>query len=766
MRRRNGLVEDEAIEAVDPSHEPEGIEGESTEIFPMRTVFTTQTFPMGQLVPMIERGTLGLPELQRPFVWTKIKVRDLFDSLYRGYPIGNFLFWKSPVGGARHIGISGHQTSPEIVILDGQQRLTSLYAVLTGKPVIDEHWQKQTIEIAFHPLKGEFAVTDAAIKGDVAWIANITELFQAYGDFAFINGYLQRLSDRKDHALLNQADFILTLMSVHWDAGRHQLEDFSRRSKIPDLGSASPFNPFIQPGADQLLRVAIAFGFRRGRMRDGYAILRGRDLKTSEYTSSARDKHFNRLREAQTKVLDLTNWHEFLKCLGRAGFRSGKMITSYTALLYSYALFLIGRCDHQVPLQRLRVLIARWFFMATVTSRYTGSYETQVDAELARLRDAKSPDDFCDVLERQIGEALTDDFWGIQLPAQLETSAARSPYLFAYYAALNLLGARILFSDLRISDLFDPFVRGNRAALERHHLFPRGYLASLGLTSSRDVNQVANFALVEWPDNMAISDQAPSEYAPKTFEKLNSGQRDEMLYWHALSEGWWNLDYADFLINRRRKMAEVIRAGYKRIGQVDVETTDIGAASISELITRGEGDQIEFKSTARWNLEESRQDERIEFAVAKTVAGFLNSGGGTLLIGVDDSGKPVGLSHDYLTLKKKDSDGFQLWVTDIFSRMLGKPAMSLIHVKVEPFEALDVARVTVRSSPVLVYLNPARGERVDEVYYRFGNSTRRLTPREVAELRDQGTWVGSSPPSNTELDSPDLDEKPPELEPV
>ena len=278
---------------------------------------------------MIEQGTLGLPELQRPFVWTKTRVRDLLDSLYRGYPIGTFVFWKNPVARAKHIGVGGHQTSPEITILDGQQRLTSFYAVLTGKPIIDESWQPQTIEIAFNPLTRAFAVTDAAIRKDVPWITNITDLYRASGDFAFINADLRRLSERKSLRLsdaerdraaasitrlkgltgthfqaiilsekmeaeeaarifvrinstgveLNEADFILTLMSVHWDTGRRELEEFSRKSKVPGLSVSSPFNPFIQPGPDQLLRMVVVFGLRRGRMRDGYAILRGRDLE-------------------------------------------------------------------------------------------------------------------------------------------------------------------------------------------------------------------------------------------------------------------------------------------------------------------------------------------------------------------------------------------------------------------------------------------------------------------------------------------------------
>jgi hypothetical protein len=86
---------DQADEVIEWSQDIEESDRESTEIAPMTALFSTQTFLLGQLVPMIHHGTLGLPELQRPFVWSKTKVRDLFDSLYRGYPIGYFLFWKN-----------------------------------------------------------------------------------------------------------------------------------------------------------------------------------------------------------------------------------------------------------------------------------------------------------------------------------------------------------------------------------------------------------------------------------------------------------------------------------------------------------------------------------------------------------------------------------------------------------------------------------------------------------------------------------------------
>ena len=116
-------------------------------------IFTTSNVPISSLIEDIEMGKIGLPELQRPFVWPNVNVRDLFDLLYRGYPAGFLLFWKTGVeGGLRDIGISPKQSAPEVAIVDGQQRLTSLYAVIKGMEVVRSNFKKERIQIAFNPL--------------------------------------------------------------------------------------------------------------------------------------------------------------------------------------------------------------------------------------------------------------------------------------------------------------------------------------------------------------------------------------------------------------------------------------------------------------------------------------------------------------------------------------------------------------------------------------------------------------------------------------
>jgi hypothetical protein len=249
----------------------------------------------------------------------------------------------------------------------------------------------------------------------------------------------------------------------------------------------------------------------------------------------------------------------------RAGYRSTEMITSQNGLLYTYVFYLIGKHDYNLDEHTLRKAISRWFFMASLTSRYSGSFESVMEQDLSRLRDVPDGKAFIAHLNRTVSETLTEDYWKITLPNELDTSSARTPSLFAHYAALNLLNAYGLYSKIRVSDLLDPALRANKTALERHHLFPKGFLAKLDITEKRITNQVANFALVEWSDNIDISDKAPKEYVTKYEKRFTPEELRDMYFWHGLSENWQEMEYLDFLAERRRRIAKVIKTGFETL---------------------------------------------------------------------------------------------------------------------------------------------------------------------------------------------------------
>lgn len=579
------------------------------------TLFRSTSFTLRHLVDNLDRGDIALPELQRPFVWSNTKVRDLFDSMYKGFPVGYLLFWATDTEvGARQIGVDDKDARvARWLIVDGQQRLTSLYSVLTGHAVVREDYSVSRVRLAFRPRDASFAVADAAIEKDPEYLTDVTALWDQWRetltayfdrlesargelDKATHNAYedaFDRVRDLQNYPFnvveldaavdeeqvadvfvrinsegvsLNQADFILTLMSVFWEKGRKELEDFARACKTPTLSQASPFNWFIAPQPDQLLRVSIALAFRRAVLRHAYSVLRGKDLDTKQVTPERRDQQFATLQKAQERVLDLTNWHEFLLCLERAGYRGSKMISSENAVLYTYSMWLIGRVDYGVPIDRLREVIARWFFMAHLTARYSGSFESQVERDLAALTDLPHGDanGFVETLTKTVDETLTTDFWAITLPNELATSASRSPALFAYMAALNILDADALLSTGKVRARLDPALTVKKG-IERHHLFPRAYLRDqLGLKDTKQINQIANMAFVEWNDNITISDKKPDIYwAEQVTDKGLDGERlARQVAWHALPANWTAMEYPDFLVARRKLMADVARQGF------------------------------------------------------------------------------------------------------------------------------------------------------------------------------------------------------------
>ena len=737
------------------------------------TLFKQVNYNLGSLVDFIELGQIGLPDLQRPFVWKKAKVRDLFDSMYRGYPVGYFLFWQNGFDDhVKAIGSDAKQKVPDTLIVDGQQRLTSLYAVTKGISVLRGDGTPEKIEIGFNPLKEQFEVVDAAIRRDPSYLSNISDLWSKETSFfKVVRSFLEQLresrevsseeEDRIEQALtrvhnlknfpftalelsknideeqvaevfvrinskgkpLNQADFILTLMSVFWEEGRQELEAFCRESRKPSTGEASPFNHFIDPDPDQLLRVSIAVGFKRARLQYVYSILRGKDLDTGEFSDARREEQFAVLQDAQARVLDLTSWHEFFNAIRSSGYLGGRMLSSTNNLLFAYAFFLIGRTEFGVPPKELRRVVSRWFFMCALTGRYTGSPESNLEFDLAKLRGKETAAEFVAILDRECDTTLTNDFWGIALPSDLATSSPRSPSLFAYYAALVVEGATALFSDQKVEALLDPSVHSTRAAAERHHLFPKDYLRQLGLTEVRDTNQIANYALLEWGDNGAISNQSPTDYVPLMRETVPPATLRDQYRWHALPDDWERLNYQDFLAQRRDRIAQLIRMAADRLAPEQPSEAGSNVA-LEDLVDAGEGLHVEFKSTLRTNLHTGEKDARMELAVLKTIAGFLNTHGGTLIVGVSDDGETVGLDSDGFA----NEDKLHLHLSNLVQSKIGvEYSMSIApHFDARGAERVLIVRCTKAGGPVFV-----KDGNSERFYVRNGAATAELSGKDT-----------------------------------
>lgn len=591
----------------------------------MAEIYKNTTLTVGHLINKIETGELGLPELQRPFVWKDTKVRDLFDSMMRGYPIGYLMLWECPdTGKNRTIGTGTHSyESPKEVIIDGQQRLTSLFAVMKGRKVLNSRFDERAIVISYCPLKNKFEVGTSATKKDPEWVYDISQLYLAPSSRKFTNNFIdslqaaraakgEALSDEEQDIIdenftaienlekftmpvfdidangdeedvaeifvrvnsggveLKQNDFILTLLSLYWDEGRRQIEQFSIDStKPPIVGKTTSYNLITGVYAQDLIRVVMAYGFDRARLKYGYKLLRGADFDHKGAVDlSLRDQRFNTLKTKLPDVLDIHSWHEFLKAVMNAGYLNDDIILSHNSIFYSYAMYLIAKHRFNASENENLHLTSLWFFYACLVSLYSGSFESLVENHLNAIKELTSLDEYRDFILSRVEERLTNDYFDITLPGSegLAVSGRGNNAWNAYVAALNILDAKILFSktSLLVSKLFEPGTDGKRKSLEKHHLFPKAYLKLKGYNDAR-INQMANYAFIDWKDNADILDDAPSVYYPVVCHGRTEEDIRRMEVENALPHGWEQMDYEVFLIERRKLMSATIKKAYEKL---------------------------------------------------------------------------------------------------------------------------------------------------------------------------------------------------------
>lgn len=579
---------------------------------------------MFDLLKDVRNGRVGLPDLQRPFVWKDSKVRDLFDSMMKGYPVGYIMLWESPLEyeeKKESIGIGEKAyKAPKDLVIDGQQRLTALVASMYGVTVKDRNFRERKIRISYKPMTKEFKVWTKATQLDAEYIPDISELFLAKENNTvskFRKSFIQTLNDsrqRRDESplsdddeykieasmndLLNlelyqiptlevshetseedvaeifvrvnsagqkltENDFILTLISVYEKEKRDLIDKFCADSRIP--GKNTSYNHLIQVDPSHIVRMTVGVGFRRARLRYAYMILRGKDLKTGETSDQIRAENFRVFKRALDKVLDLNNWHGFLNILKDAGYISDKIIASSNAVVFSYVLYLIAKYDYSMDALVLKRLIKRWFFMSALTSFYTGSTESNVEAQFADMENIETAEALVEYLQNVIDAKLTEDYFNITLPMDLTTSASISPSWYGFVASQIVLGTPMLYSTTPLSSIFSPGSSGTKNALDKHHIFPKNYLAQLGIKSDRDRNQIANFTFLDYNTNIDIGDKPPHEYIDEYRAKLGDYEYRKTCAQNAIPEDFHTMDYFSFLNERRIMMAQIIKKAYDRL---------------------------------------------------------------------------------------------------------------------------------------------------------------------------------------------------------
>lgn len=598
--------------------------------------FTLMQYPVSAILGLIAAEDFVIPEIQRPFVWKRSQVRDLIDSLYQGYPTGYIITWKNPdvrtKDGGRSNGkkvlIDGQQRITALMAaIAGQEVLDEDFnrdrIKIAFNPLASDDSKR-------------FAVQDASHLKDKRWIPDISVVFQPEFDpFDFSIRYCESndsitpnevnraLNDLKgianrqigvielNHTLdidevteifirinskgtaLSQSDFVMSKMAADTEHSgnlmRKAVDYFCHLAVKPEFYTqlahdsefqqskyaskiqwlSKDYEDIYDPDYGDMLRVSFMHQFHRGKLADLVSLLSGRDFKTKEFREDIVADSYQKLDQGILNFINQYNFDQFVLAIKGAGFCSSKLLNSAMTMDFTYTLYLLLLNDPAIPNDQIKRYVQKWFVLSTLTSRYIGSPESQMDRDMRSMEEKG----FLAFLEEMEASALSDTFWSVTLPQNLETSAVNSPVFNVFLAAQIRLNANsLLMSGTKVSDLIA--ISG-----DIHHIFPRAYLKKNGVDSKTKYNQVANYIYLDTQVNKAISDSAPCDYFKRAFQQCESkvpsfgNITDTTALKKNLAENCIpptivEMDascYDAFLAERRKLMAEMMKRYYQSL---------------------------------------------------------------------------------------------------------------------------------------------------------------------------------------------------------
>ena len=695
------------------------------------------------LLSQIGHDEILLPEFQRGYVWNRDQVRGLMQSLYRKHPTGHLLIWRtykpSLVRGADSVR-NGHS----LLLLDGQQRLTTLFVLFNGKAPRFYEGESLFFDLYFNMQTEEFRFWQKTIMdNNPAWIGvheflseGLTSLLERIDRLdesrrVVIQQNLSRLSrldsvrtytytvdqvsgeefnvdevveifNRVNRAgtPLTKADLALAHVCSVWPEARAELRSFS--TKMGEHG----FNVNL----DFLVRCMAG-------VATGSIVLEGSFTRTP-----AED-----LKGAWDKVQPA--FEHLVGVLRHEAFVGGLSDLPTPNVLVPVTIYL-ARHDGRFPSNEVRKRFIRWLFLAGLWARYSGSTETKLQQDVALVSgsDLDPTHELESAILRERGRVILEA--GDLDRARINTAVALLSRVVA-----RSRHARDWFTGIPNYDA----VLGRGHDDKNHYIFPRNVLDKVGIDDSTRRNALANRAFLGQQPSLVHRRSSPVDYLAEIEGRQPGALRAQSV---PMDRDLWKPErFLDFLAARRLLLADAMNDFI--VGWVpEVEHNGMDEHGVRQLMDRGENDTLEFKSSLRWDMREEKVNKALEGVVTKTLAGFLNGKGGTLLIGVDDAGAAIGLGADYKSSSKiAGRDGFEQHLQHTVGRDLGESLSALfLTVNFHHIDGEDICQVTVDPSDHPVYVENGS----EAIFYlRTGNLTQPLPVNEVVKYV-QHRWGGSA----------------------
>jgi hypothetical protein len=539
-------------------------------------VYNTQ---VRNVLNWIDSDEVAIPEIQRPFVWNATKVRDLMDSLYKGYPVGYLIIWKNP----DIVLKDGSISKGKKILIDGQQRVTAMEAAIAGLPIIDKNYKKKRIQIAFNPIEEVFEVSNPAIKKDVTWIADISEIFAAdYSQWSFVAKYCEM------NELLGKEDFIASRIQAlesikNINIGVIELSDTLSIEEVTDVFIRINSQGVVLSQADfamskissdslydgtnirktidyfchfwerpmdheQILANDTEFQETEIYRKISWVVGESQDIYIPSYSDVLRVAFTYKFKRGRiSDLVSLLSGRDFktrenhesiaedsfsklkdgvFDYVNETNFKRFIMIVKSTGIIDKSLVrsknvlnfgyvFYLLLREKGIPAHIIEKVVRKWIVLSILTTRYSSSPESSFDYDVKRF-DTSNPEEYLRMTEE--GE-LSDAYWNNVLVNNLNTSVRSSPYFNVFVMAQVKNSARGFLSE----QIDVPTLVEQRGDI--HHIFPKKFLQNSGFSNQRDYNQVANYVYTQSEINIKIGANSPKVYMSKMLEQVHGGNQ-------------------------------------------------------------------------------------------------------------------------------------------------------------------------------------------------------------------------------------------------
>jgi len=685
------------------------------------------------LISEIQKGQIKIPKFQRNFVWSLDKTAKLLDSILKGYPIGTFILWETNerLNDIKNIGDLELPAIPDGVkvqyILDGQQRITSLYAAFLGAQIQKEGEKKITnYGDIFVDLEGDIENNDDQIvvseEPERIFISlneilnfndNLLEIKEKFSDehFKKIHQYSQAFSTYDFSTIVLRKEDIDSAIEVFT-----RINTGGQTLTLFEIMSAKTYDEEQKfDMEDKFQKLMEELAERKYNSISSSVILSILSLVLSKNKECKRKTI---LQLEKQKIID--TWNDVISALKESidYFRSVyripvSAILPYDSLLVPFAYFFYYQKEK--PKGEQIKFLEEFFWRISLSFRYSSSTESKLAQDIKRIDE---------ILK---GNRPNYDEIKVYLNSPkdlIETGfSAGSSYCKAILCLLAYHEPKDFQDNGRV--VLDNSWLKVANSRNYHHFFPKAYLKKNNVGNE---NSLVNISLVSASLNKRkIKAKAPSIYIQDFLD-----ENDELpttLKSHLINDsddfGIKSDDYLVFLEKRANIMFKELE------DRIDLRhRADKKENKIREMILDGENEKLEIKSTLRFDLREGIVNKKLEYVVAKTISAFLNSEGGTLVIGVDDDGNILGLEKDIKTLSKQNLDGFELHLRQIIKKYLGENFEKYLKTTFPKIEDKEVCVIKISKSGKPIFINFEGNE---SFFVRNGNASIPKSRQEQSE---------------------------------